>query len=260
MAKVSLTASRPTYDRARFYTIDGAEYPSVTTILDVLDKPALMWWAANLERQACETALLDVLGQEGAKDPLWVLGEMGKRLQGAKAFIREKDKAASTGTAAHAWIEWRTRQLLGEKVGDEPEIPEPAQWAVESWKDWAKEVDFQPIAAERVIYCSSCCGYAGTFDWIARVRDVVTLGDIKTSKAIYPEAFLQNIAYRHAAERLGLTTEQGLIVRLPKVTTDPTFETMVVPDIPLDDFTAALRLWKWKRRMEGKSVGRAKIA
>jgi hypothetical protein len=260
MALVTLTSSKLLRDKARFYTIDGVEYPSVTTILDVLDKPALMWWAANMERRAMETALLEVLTSDGAKDPDWVLGEMTKRISGAKAFLKEKDQAASIGTAAHAWIEWRTRQLLDEKVGDEPVIPDAAQWAVESWKDWAKEVDFTPLHVERVVYCRKCCGYAGTFDWIAKVRGIVTLGDIKTSKGIYPESFLQNIAYRHAAKLLGLPTEQGMILRLPKVVSDPAFESMVVPEIPLADFQAALRLWQWKRRMEGKKTGRRDAA
>jgi hypothetical protein len=28
-----------------------------------------------------------------------------------------------------------------------------------------------------------------------------------------------------------------------------------VLDAPLDDFLAALRLWRWQRRMDGKPVG-----
>ncbi len=253
---VSLGPTKPPRDSARFYTIAGVTLPSVTTILDVVEKPALMWWAANMERRAMETALLDVLTQEGARDPEWVLGEMAKRLTGAKAFVREKDKAANIGTAAHAWCEWRTRQLLGEKVGDEPQVPDAALIAVESWKDWAKDVDFTPICAERTVYCIEC-GYAGTLDWIAKVRGVVTLGDYKTSKGIYPEAFLQNRSYRHAAMKCGLPTDQGVIVRLPKTLEDPTFEVMVVPDTSMDDFLAVLRVWRWKRLIEGKPVGMA---
>ena len=47
-------------DRARFYTIDGVQYPSVTTILEVINKPALGPWYAKEERRAFETALLAV--------------------------------------------------------------------------------------------------------------------------------------------------------------------------------------------------------
>lgn len=258
MVMVPLSPPPKTYrDTARFYPIDGIELPSVTTILDVLDKPALMWWAANMERRAMETALLEVLTGEGARDPEWVLGEMAKRITGAKAFVREKDKAANIGTAAHAWCEWRTRQMLGEKVGEEPVIPDAAMIAVESWKDWAASVEFTPLCAERTVYCRSC-GFAGTLDWIATVKGVVTLGDYKTGKAVYPEAYLQNTAYRHAARKCGLGEAQGLILRLPKTLEDPQFEPVPVPAIPMEDFLAVKRAWEWKRRMEGKRIGQGR--
>ena len=83
----------------------------------------------------------------------------------------------------------------------------------------------------------------------------MTLGDYKTAKAVYPESYLQNIAYRHAAAACGLPTEQGLVLRLPKTLDDPAFEAAPVPDIPLADFLAVLRAWQWKRRMEGKKLG-----
>lgn len=255
MALVTLGAPPKQYrDSARFYTIDGKEFPSVTTLLDVLDKPGLMYWAANMEKRAMETALLDVLTSDGARDPDWVLGQMADRLTKAKAFLREKDKAATIGTAAHAWIEWETRRRLGEKVAAEPVIPDPALVAVEAWKEWAASVDFTPLCAERTVYCMGC-GYAGTLDWIAKVRGVVTLGDYKTSKAVYPESYLQNIAYRHAAATLGLDTAAGLVLRLPKTLDDPAFEPAPVPEIPLSDFLAVQAVWRWKRRMEGKKTG-----
>lgn len=50
-------------DEARFYTIAGTQYPSVTTILSILDKPALRVWYAKMERQAFETAILAVLSR-----------------------------------------------------------------------------------------------------------------------------------------------------------------------------------------------------
>ena len=248
-------------DNARFYTINGMQYPSVTTILGVIDKSApLMHWAVNQERKAFEAALLDVLSHDGARDPSYVLDRMATAISGQKAMLKEKDKAASIGTAAHALIEWHTRRMLGEDPGPEPKVPDAAAWAVEAWKDWAKAVDFTPLCAERVVYCEEC-GYAGTLDWIARVDGVLSLGDYKTAKAIYPEAFLQNRAYRHAAVKVGLSeTVQGIVLRLPKTVDDPAFEAMVVPETPLEDFLSALRLWRWQRRMDGKSTGRGRSA
>src|SRR5262249_31089844 len=143
-----------------------------------------------------------------------------------------------------------------EDAGPAPILPDAAVWAVESWKDWAKSVALEPLALERVVYCEDC-GYAGTMDLYARVKGIPTVLDWKTGRAIYPEAFLQNVAYRHAAARQGMLAGQGLIVRLPKRLEDPAWEAMPVPTtITMEDFLAALRLWQWQRRMEGKRDGR----
>ncbi len=243
------------WDRARFYTIGGQQFPSVTTILEVIAKPALGPWYAKEERRYFEAAMLEVLSKPGARDPEYVLTAVAEAVTGVKAAEREKQKASMIGAAVHAGIEWQLRTRLGEDAGSEPHLPDPAAWALESWKDWAKSVQLEPLAIERVVYCEAC-GYAGTMDLYARVRGVPTVLDWKSGKAIYPEGFLQNLAYRHAAARQGMPSEQGLIVRLPKQVEDPAWEVMAVPEaLGLEDFLAAVRLWRWWRRMEGKPIG-----
>src|SRR5499427_9061360 len=243
------------WTRDRFYTIDGRQFPSVTTILDVIAKPGLGPWYAKQERQYFETAMLEVLSKPGARDPEYVLAAVIEAVSGVKAADRERQRASVIGTAVHAGIEWQLRTTLGEDAGPEPSLPEAAAWALESWKDWASSVALEPLAIERTVYCDAC-GYAGTLDLYARVKGVLTILDWKTGKAIYPEAFLQNVAYRHAARRLGMPSAQGLIVRLPKLLEDPAWEVMAVPEtLALEDFLAAVRLWRWWRRMEGKPVG-----
>jgi len=229
--------------------------PSVTSILDVIAKPALGPWYAKQERRYFETAMLEVLSKPGARDPEFVLSAVVEAVGGVKAADREKQRAATIGTAIHAGIEWQLRTRLGEDAGPEPVLPDAAAWAVESWKDWAKTIALEPLAIERTVYCEAC-GYAGTLDLYARVEGALTVVDWKSGRAIYPEAFLQNVAYRHAAERQGLPSIQGLIVRVPKLVDDPSWELMAVPEtLGIDDFLAAARLWRWQRRMEGKPVG-----
>jgi len=245
----------PQWSRARFYTIHGRQLPSVTTILDVIANPALGPWYAKEERRYFEAAMLEVLARPGARDPEYVLSAVAQAVTGVKAADRERQKAAAIGTAIHAGIEWHLRTRLGEDAGPAPRLPEGAVWAVESWKDWAKSVALEPLAIERTVYCE-LCGYAGTLDLYARVGGIPTVIDWKSGKAIYPEAFLQNIAYRHAAERLELWSEQGLIVRLPKLVDDPAWEVMTVPEtVTLADFLAAGNLWRWQRRMDGQPEG-----
>ena len=243
------------WDRARFYTIEGHRWPSVTTILEVIAKPGLGPWYAKEERRYFEAAMLEVLAQPGARDPEYVLTAVANAVTGVKAADREKQRAAAIGTAVHAGIEWQLRTRVGEDAGPEPRLPDAAAWAVESWKEWAQQVDLEPLVIERVVACATC-GYAGTLDLYARVRGVLTVLDWKSGKAIYPEAFLQNVAYRHAAVRQGWPSAQGLIVRLPKLLDDPAWEVMAVPEaLGLEAFLAALRLWRWQRWMEGKPTG-----
>jgi hypothetical protein len=255
---MTLAPSPPRFwDRSRFYRIEGNDLPSVTTVLEVIAKPALGPWYAKEERRYFEAAMLEVLSKPGARDPEYVLAAVAKAVTGVKAADREKQLAATIGTAVHAGIEWHLRTRLGEDAGPEPDLPDAAAWAVESWKDWAAKVALEPLAIERTVYCLHC-GYAGTLDLYARVEGIPTVLDWKTGRAIYAEALLQNVAYRHAARRLGMPSSQGLIVRLPKLLNDPTWEVMAVPDaIPLSDFLAALRLWRWHRQMGGRPVGSA---
>jgi len=51
----------------------------------------------------------------------------------------------------------------------------------------------RPLPFERTEYCGAC-SYAGTLDPYARVKGVLSVLDWKSGKAIYPEAFLQNVA------------------------------------------------------------------
>jgi hypothetical protein len=251
----SVLSPPPHVDRARFYTIGGQNWPSVTTILDIIAKPALGPWYAKEERRYFAAAMLEVLSKPGARDPEYVLTAVAEAVTGVKAADRAKQRAATIGTAVHAGIEWALRNRLGEDAGPEPRLPDAAVWAVESWKDWAKSVALEPLAIERTVYCE-VCGYAGTLDLYARVSGVPTVLDWKSGKAIYPEAFLQNIAYRHAATRRGMFSTQGLIVRLPKYQNDPAWEAMPVPEaLTVEDFRAALRLWRWQRRMAGQPEG-----
>src|SRR5215510_6043900 len=106
--------SQRSWTRDRFYTIDGRQFPSVTTILAVIAKPGLGPWYAKQERQYFETAVLEAVS-------------------GVKAADRERQRASAIGTAVHAGIEWQLRTTMGEDAGPEPCLPEAAAWALERW-------------------------------------------------------------------------------------------------------------------------------
>ncbi len=59
------------WDRSRFYRIEGSELPSVTTVLEVIAKPALGPWYAKEERRYFEAAMLEVLSKPSMCSPPW---------------------------------------------------------------------------------------------------------------------------------------------------------------------------------------------
>ena len=115
------------------------------------------------------------------------------------------------------------------------------------FRAWAESVNLAPRLIEQTVW-SRAHQYAGTMDLLAEVNGVSTLVDFKTGKAVYPEAHLQNAAYQTALAEMGhATPAAGLIVRLPKVRTDPDFELVPVPPIAelMPVFLAVRQLWQW---------------
>jgi hypothetical protein len=105
--------SNPTWDTARFYAIDGVgRLPSVTTILDVINKPALGPWYAKQERLAALAAVkaeIEVLLKGGPPFDPDVLATLParweKRLSAEKAADKAKRRSADVGTQVHKWVE-----------------------------------------------------------------------------------------------------------------------------------------------------------
>jgi hypothetical protein len=235
----------------RFYDIDGRSYPSVTTILGCIGKPALIQWAANQERTLVRDAAADLYqelvaaAQQLPRSSFLVTleGRCGKE----RAHRRELEKAGDIGTQAHALIEWHLRRQIGLPVGVEPNVTPEALWAFMAFQDWATSVNLQPLFVEQTVF-SIQHEYAGTMDLLAKVNGVLTLVDFKTGKSIYGEALLQNVAYQHGlCEMQSAVPEAGLIVRLPKVQTDPEFEVKDVPPVGdlMPTFLAVRKLWTW---------------
>lgn len=226
-------------DEARFYKIDGEQYPSVTTILRCLDKPALVPWASKLQREAdALTAMTCADVREAAE----------KILASPNAAYAKTSKAADIGSEAHALVEW---YLKGE--GDRPVVTEPAEKCFESWLKWWEQSGLDQRGIETVVY-SHEHGYAGRIDLLAGKKNKLYVLDWKSGKDIYPEAHLQNVAYRAALAEMGVTTHGGAMVLLSK----DGGNVKVVParkDLTIEHFLAVFEAWKAVRQMNNQPSG-----
>jgi len=169
------------------YYVDSQKIPSVTTILSVLNKPALIGWAAN---QATDFLMEEIkAGVAYDEVQLKTAFDMAR-----KAHARKRDKAGDIGTFVHQWInEYIT--------GKEPATPinEEIKKAIEQFLKWEKEHDVKFLLSEEAIF-SKDHQFAGTLDFIAKIDGKLVLGDVKTSAAIWDEYWFQTAAYQLARE------------------------------------------------------------
>lgn len=161
---------------------DGTAVPGVTTVLNVLSKPALVPWAHRL-------------------------GKMGIELN---AYV---DGLATIGTLAHALI-------VGELGGPAPDLDDytpnevtAAGNSLRKWSAWRAGKVVEPILCESQ-FVSETYRFGGTPDIYARVDGEATLIDIKTGKAIYEEALIQVAAYRALLEERGLQVDAVRILQV----------------------------------------------
>lgn len=240
----------------RFYNVDGELFPSVTHILSAINKPALVPWAAKIEREAVSAAAASLYSEVSAArqqyPASWFAAALAAKLGTVKAHERTLARAGDIGTEIHLAIEWLLRTALGAEAGPKPAISAPALIGVEAFKTWATRVKLKPVLVERIVY-SKRHKFAGTLDVLARVDGELVTIDFKSGKKIYQEAHLQAAAYGAALEEMGYTTPaRALIVRLPKVADDPGVEVLEVPDAPalVPVFLATRALWEWHHASE----------
>jgi hypothetical protein len=179
------------------------------------------------------------------------LTTLATRLGKTKANQKELAKASEIGSQAHAWIENYIKAQLMHDVGPYSVISPQAMLAVGAWERWKNSVNFKPLLCEQAVW-SHEHKYAGTMDLLAEINGRPTLIDWKTGKKVYEEAKLQNAAYRVAMVEMGVLPNlyecDGMIVRLPKVDTDPEFQVVpVTEDVGnlFEVFLHVKHLWQW---------------
>lgn len=177
---------------------------SVTTIIGVLDKPALLYWAAEqTAKAACSiskslTARIDEDGEENVVKFL-----RDARFRRAKGMLSDSE----FGTQMHALCE--RYALTGERPTPSAEMfgadLAAAVACLDRFSEWLDA--FQPsYQATEVMVATPSYGIAGTTDGFMTIDGVRMIFDLKFSKksydargkptGLYPEVALQLAAYR----------------------------------------------------------------
>ena len=187
------------------YTMNGIKVHGTTSILGVIAKPALMYWAVNQAISHLEKCLVPGTSYDEI--------QLKAMLESAKTAHRKKSTdAADKGKFVHEWCESYIK-------GEDPKLPVNTELrnAVSKFLEWVNTNNVEFLETEKIVY-SQKYNYAGTLDFIAKVNGKIMLGDFKTSTGIYDEYFFQTSAYQQAylEEYPDKKIEGNIIVRIGK--------------------------------------------
>ncbi len=225
--------------------VDGKVFkkiPSVTGITGVLNKPALVFWAAEIGAEAAEGLLIP-----GMKIDELNRAEIVQAIKAAH-WIR-RDTTADVGTAVHEWIESYIDASFGLCEAPVPAENEHIRNSIDQFLEWETKNDVEWLVSEQKVY-SRKDNYAGTLDAEAMVRGKFSLVDLKTGSGIYPEMYMQVAAYARAREEEdGRKHDQLCILRIPR--DGDSFETAESTKISkhFQGFLGCRKAFLWQKEM-----------
>jgi hypothetical protein len=218
--------------RGGFYWLEGKPYLSVTTILKVIDKPALMYWFG---REVYYGML---------QDP-----SMDERSALAMPY-KTSDKAKSRGTTVHSIVEaFKSTEKRIEN------IPIDFRDYAMAFYDFMGDHNIQILESEKSMVDKEH-KIAGTLDMYAKIGGKHMVVDVKTGKDIYMESGLQMSAYAHMKRKEAPVDEIATLLLETGKDGKPTgkykFQTM--PD-DFEAFLACKRVYEYVNQEKLLKVG-----
>jgi len=203
----------------RYRLADKTIVPGVTTVLGVLNKPALVPWANKLGLQGVDVS-------------------------------KYVDDKADIGTLAHAFV---TDHLTGVKT-DTSDYSQnqisSAENSVLSFFSWEKEHPIEKVVFVEKPLVSEFSRYGGTQDIYCIIDGKHELIDLKTGKGIYAEHIYQVSALKHLLIENNYPVDRCRIINIPR-TEDEEFLDKVCSEHELDAgwriFRACLDIYNIKK-------------
>ena len=259
ISRIDDVYSEATDSYERYYKVGAYDaMPSVTTVLEMINKPALKDWKMN--------RALDYLGGKYAKrhwddlitTPPWIRYPSSPRAQSLRKKVkttwgdalaslrrnakahpnRVRDTAGDIGTEVHEAIAADLRGETWELTS------KPAAIAMQSYRLWQEDATVEPLWTEQTVW-SLEYGFAGSADLVGLDGSKLIVMDWKTGAGVYNEAGLQMAAYSHAIEEMtGSKVDECVVVHLDKST--PAWTEHKVKDWKrsFNGFLSALNTWK----------------
>ncbi len=150
-----------------YKTSEGKQVPGVTTIIGILDKPAIHFWIARITKEGHD-------------------------------WTKFRDDKASIGSLAHAMI---LAHFKSEQVDTSDYTKNQIDTAENSFLkflEWSKDKSFEPRNLEQS-FVSEEYQFGGTPDYVGLINGISTILDFKTG-GIYDEHYIQLAAYQVLVE------------------------------------------------------------
>ena len=218
----------------RLYLIGKTKYPSVTTILEVISKPGLMYY----------------YGKHGTQKAILLANKsriIGNRLHKYIEYDCQ-GKAKQYYDLLKSKGKLETTKKSGKKLQD----------MMNQYLTFKTIYQFKPLLSEETIH-SRTYFYAGTVDSIGTIvhqeKQLLLITDWKSSGKVYDEYLLQTVAYLKAYEEMNSDKHLDGVccVSFNKELLDRNPDIKIVTDkAQLDEmfevFLCALKLYNWKER------------
>ena len=208
--------------RARDYLVDGVRYARVTTALGIINKPALVPWAAKMALVKVREVLVN---PDVCRELALALEETPESYdefvdllieRAAKAPNEARDERGAGGTETHRIIQEIIALSAPDQVEYLKSVDEAYRPAVWEALNFLTDYDIEVIDTERVVWLPEL-KVAGTIDGIGMRNGKVVIWDWKTSASVYWETALQLGAYSHLLTKLtGEVVYEAFAVRLPR--------------------------------------------
>ena len=199
-------AGKPARKDKRGYYLNGAELDSVSSIVGLLDKPALAYWIEDHASRGAVQA--ERMGELVDCPPEEIMHRVRALGLGSSAA---RDEGAARGHAIHAAFETLART---------GESPNPQDFPTE-WRPYVQGVarawlalNPQAVHVEHMV-CHPELRYAGRLDLLAECDGRATLVDWKTGRGkVYDAAHFQTRLYAMALAQEDVAVDRIVIVGL----------------------------------------------